>query len=69
MTTPDADAHMTRAEVAALLRCSVGTIDSRIADGTLPAAKFGRRVLIKRDDVGAMLAARVKHATRDGGAS
>lgn len=66
MTTPDTDTHMTRAEVAALLRCSVGTIDSRIADGSLPAAKFGRRVLIQRKDVAALLAQRVKHASGGG---
>ncbi|RYB95117.1 DNA-binding protein [Nocardioides oleivorans] len=59
---PDADTKLARAEVAALLRCSVSTVDSRIADGTLPASKLGRRVLIRRDDVASMLAARVKRS-------
>ena len=38
--------NLTRAEVAAFLRCSVDTVDKRIADGSLPAIKYGRRVLI-----------------------
>lgn len=33
--------NLTRAEVAALLRCSVDTVDKRIADGSLPAFKTG----------------------------
>ena len=52
--------NLTRAEVAAFLRCSVDTVDKRIADGSLPAIKYGRRVLIRREDVAALMAARVK---------
>lgn len=63
MTDPH---NFTRAEVAAILRCSTGTIDRRIADGTLPASKFGRRVLIRNADVAAMLAARVRSVTQGG---
>jgi len=65
MTKPDTtvNEYLTRAEVAGLLRCSVDSIDRRIAEGVLPAFKSGGRVLIRRHDVGAMLAARVKKAT------
>lgn len=56
--------NLTRAEVAAFLRCSVDTVDKRIADGSLPAFKNGRRVLIQRKDVAALMAARVKKVTR-----
>jgi excisionase family DNA binding protein len=55
---------MTRTEVAAMLRCSIDTIDRRIADGELAAYRHGRRVLIRREDVGRYLAARVQAARR-----
>lgn len=36
----------TRAEAAALLRVSIRTIDRRLADGTIPAARIAGRLLI-----------------------
>ncbi|MGQ2910791.1 helix-turn-helix domain-containing protein [Aeromicrobium sp.] len=63
MTKPN-DTLLTRTEVAALLRCSIGTIDRRIADGDLVSYKHGRRVLIRREDVARYLAARVQAVRR-----
>lgn len=53
---------LTRAEAAALLRCSVDTVSRRIADGTLRAEKAGRRVVVRTEDVDAVLDARRKRA-------
>lgn len=39
---------LNRAEVAALLTVDVRTVDHAIADGTIPAIRLGRRVLIPR---------------------
>lgn len=39
---------LNRAEVAALLAIDPRTVDQAIADGTIPAVRVGRRVLIPR---------------------
>ncbi len=39
---------LNRAEVAALLAVDARTVDQAISDGTIPAVRLGRRVLIPR---------------------
>ena len=39
---------LNRAEVAGLLEVDARTVDHAIADGTLPAVRLGRRILIPR---------------------
>lgn len=48
MSDPD---YLTRADVAALLRVSLATVDRRTAAGALPAVKVGRLVRYRRADV------------------
>ena len=33
-------------QVAQLMKCSLGTVKNRVADGTLPAVKFGKLIRI-----------------------
>ena len=49
------DGYLTRAECAALLRCTVQKLDKHIAIGTLQAYRFGRNVLLKRAEVAAVV--------------
>ena len=43
--------HMSREEAAALLHCSLPTLDKLRMQGRLPWAKPGQEVLIRRSDV------------------
>jgi len=52
---------MTRAEAADYLRCSVDKMDAAIRAGKLKAAKFGRQILIRRDDVDALILLPPRH--------
>jgi excisionase family DNA binding protein len=47
--------HYTTEEVAALLRIKPGSVSKMITRGHLPAVKAGKRWLIRRDLVDAML--------------
>ncbi|WP_084124944.1 helix-turn-helix domain-containing protein [Demequina sp. NBRC 110054] len=46
---------LTRAEAAAYVRVHVATLDKWIVAGTLPATKIGRRVLIRRHTLDALI--------------
>ncbi|MGH8695715.1 MAG: helix-turn-helix domain-containing protein [Burkholderiales bacterium] len=52
--------------VAARLGVSGWTVRTWLRQGRVPFVKFGRRVLVKTDDVEALLAANYKPATRQG---
>jgi excisionase family DNA binding protein len=50
-------AALTRSEVAELFGCDPRTITQGIKDGTIPSIKLGRRVVIPREPLLAMLTA------------
>jgi excisionase family DNA binding protein len=49
--------YITRADAAFMLSASVQSIDKRIRDSSLPAYRLGRKVLVRRSDVLALLEA------------
>jgi excisionase family DNA binding protein len=51
---------MTVAEASSVLRCSTRTLRRRIAAGALPVVVDGRRALIRRCDLDAYIARRVR---------
>jgi excisionase family DNA binding protein len=55
-------ATITRAEAAALFECDPRTVTQGIKQGTIPAIKIGRRVVIPREPLLAMLSARAEVA-------
>lgn len=50
-TPSPASEYVTRQEAAAILRCSLPTLDKLRAEGRLPWAKPGQEVLIRREDI------------------
>ncbi len=60
---PDARPLLLRAEEAAhLLNVGRSTVFQMLADGTLPAVRFGRSVRVRRADIDALIEARVSGA-------
>ncbi len=59
----DARPLLLRAEEAAhLLNVGRSTVFQMLADGTLPAVRFGRSVRVRRSDIDALIEARVSGA-------
>ncbi len=54
-TEPTTADLLTRTEAAAKFRVHVATLDRWIIDGTLPATRIGRRVLIRLDTLEALI--------------
>jgi excisionase family DNA binding protein len=55
-TLDQAPTNLTRAEAAAHLRVSARSIDRRISDGTIKAAKIGARIVIPKSEIARLLA-------------
>jgi excisionase family DNA binding protein len=51
----DANVFLDKSQLAKILQVSVGTVNNRVADGTLAHLKFGRRILFHRDTIFAQL--------------
>ena len=56
LTQPAAPEYFGKSAAATYLGVSIDTIDRRIADGTIPAARLGKKkILIRRADLDAAL--------------
>jgi excisionase family DNA binding protein len=49
--------YIPRKDAAFMISVSVQSIDKRIRDGSLPARRLGRKILVRRSDVLALLEA------------
>ncbi|MGL4512081.1 MAG: helix-turn-helix domain-containing protein [Lacipirellulaceae bacterium] len=50
--------YLTRPEAASYSAISLRTLDALVAEGSLPVARIGSRVVVDRDDLDAFLAGR-----------